>query len=577
MSTAVEKAEALHLSGIGADAVGVTEVDGYESYGLVKSRFDELSIPRTLWVFRRVVIIVLAVYTGYVCEGFELGAGGSVIANAGFIKQFGDGNSGVTALSPTWVSTWSALLNVGQIVTFTHISWFTDKYGRKTSFYLAWTWLVVGCIFLNTAKSPSVWALGKLCNGAGIGVLQITCQVYVMEICPNRIRGGMVTFQAVWSNIGGIVVAVMMQQLNQKHPDNYLLAMRILWAPIGLMIVFWAFVPESPWFHARHGNKEQALKAMKQLYGGVKGYDYEEEYGIIERTIAHESSMLQGKPTIMDIFKGLNLVGGAFTLIKHKEQYITDLTQKRTLTVMVLAVTQQLAGLAIISTYSTYFFSLAGLEDPFLGSVILSCCNLLAVLLWSLSTDKLGRRTIINTCQTAVCVILFIVGGLHWSGATGSNAAAGTALLVICCFWTFSFQVIAMSYYVFSAELPSALLRIKTGPVTFFTNSIMGIATCYATPPMLLALSLKTGFVYAAFSVPICVILWIYLPETKGRSAAEIDELYERKIPAWKWSRTRTAAEGQMHAVVEVKGSVKHTQTSTNDQRTTTAGQVSAV
>lgn len=144
-----------------------------------------------------------------------------------------------------------------------------------------------------------------------------------------------------------------MQQLNQKHPDNYLLAMRILWAPIGLMIVFWAFVPESPWFHARHGNKEQALKAMKQLYGGVKGYDYEEEYGIIERTIAHESSMLQGKPTIMDIFKGLNLVGGAFTLIKHKEQYITDLTQKRTLTVMVLAVTQQLAGLAIISTYST--------------------------------------------------------------------------------------------------------------------------------------------------------------------------------------------------------------------------------
>jgi hypothetical protein len=43
-----------------------------------------------------------------------------------------------------------------------------------------------------------VWALAKLCNGAGIGVLQITCQVYVMEICPNRIRGGMVTFQAVW-------------------------------------------------------------------------------------------------------------------------------------------------------------------------------------------------------------------------------------------------------------------------------------------------------------------------------------------------------------------------------------------
>lgn len=29
-----------------------------------------------------------------------------------------------------------------------------------------------GCVFLNTAKSPSVWALAKLCNGAGIGILQ---------------------------------------------------------------------------------------------------------------------------------------------------------------------------------------------------------------------------------------------------------------------------------------------------------------------------------------------------------------------------------------------------------------------
>jgi len=59
-----------------------------------------------------------------------------------------------------------------------------------------------------------------------------------------------------------------------------------------------------------------------------------------------------------------------------------------------------------------------------------------------------------------------------------------------------------------------------------------------------------------------------------SRSAAEIDELYERKIPAWRWSRTTTAAEGQMHAVVEVKGSVRHPQTVTFSQGTNNAGQV---
>jgi MFS transporter, SP family, general alpha glucoside:H+ symporter len=152
-----------------------------------------------------------------------------------------------------------------------------------------------------------------------------------MEICPNRIRGGMVTFQAVWyvlidfsslqsfafadllnrSNIGGIIVSVMMQQLNQKHPHNYLLAMRILWAPIGLMIICWVFIPESPWFHARRGNKDKAMKAMKQLYGGVEGYDFEEEYGIIARTIEHERMLLEDRPRYIDVFKGFNLVSAS--------------------------------------------------------------------------------------------------------------------------------------------------------------------------------------------------------------------------------------------------------------------------
>ena len=108
----------------------------------------------------------------------------------------------------------------------------------------------------------------------------------------------------------------MMQQLNEKYPDNYLLAMRILWAPIGLMIVCWVFVPESPWFHARRGDKRKALKAMRQIYGGVKGYDFEEEYGIIARTIEHEREELHNQPRYIDIFRGLNLVStpGQFNL-----------------------------------------------------------------------------------------------------------------------------------------------------------------------------------------------------------------------------------------------------------------------
>lgn len=100
----------------------------------------------------------------------------------------------------------------------------------------------------------------------------------------------------------------MMQQLNQNHPDDYLLAMRVLWAPIGFMLVCWAFIPESPWFHARRGNKEGAMKSLRQLYGNVDGYNMEEEYSIIERTIEHEKEFLQHAPSFADVFRGVNLV-----------------------------------------------------------------------------------------------------------------------------------------------------------------------------------------------------------------------------------------------------------------------------
>lgn len=39
---------------------------------LLKSRFDEMSISRNLWVFRKAAMFVFLVYTGYVCEGFEV-------------------------------------------------------------------------------------------------------------------------------------------------------------------------------------------------------------------------------------------------------------------------------------------------------------------------------------------------------------------------------------------------------------------------------------------------------------------------------------------------------------------------
>lgn len=76
MASTKDKHEAICLETTAEDpdAAISSDITKTDSYGLLKSRYDELSIPRTLWVFRRVVLVSLAVYTGYVCEGFEVSA-----------------------------------------------------------------------------------------------------------------------------------------------------------------------------------------------------------------------------------------------------------------------------------------------------------------------------------------------------------------------------------------------------------------------------------------------------------------------------------------------------------------------
>lgn len=74
MVTSTEKPGIAHVEEENAiDDFSQAKVDGYVSYGLAKSRFDNLTIPQTIWTFKRVIIIIISVYTGYICEGFEVG------------------------------------------------------------------------------------------------------------------------------------------------------------------------------------------------------------------------------------------------------------------------------------------------------------------------------------------------------------------------------------------------------------------------------------------------------------------------------------------------------------------------
>lgn len=59
-----------------------------ESEGLVKSRFDELTVWQALKTFRRSLIFTFIVYTGYIVDGFEVSRGAAKLTIGDNVGQY---------------------------------------------------------------------------------------------------------------------------------------------------------------------------------------------------------------------------------------------------------------------------------------------------------------------------------------------------------------------------------------------------------------------------------------------------------------------------------------------------------
>jgi hypothetical protein len=44
----------------------------------------------------------------------------------------------------------------------------------------------------------------------------------------------------------------------------------------------------------------------------------------------------------------------------------------------------------------------------------------------------------------------------------------------------------------------------------------------------------KSAWLFFGTAIVICILLYFFLPECSRRNPAEIDEMYEKGVPAWK-------------------------------------------
>ncbi|KAF2226018.1 MFS transporter [Elsinoe ampelina] len=477
----------------------------------MRARDDDLSIWQSLLKHKLVVSIAMVAAFSAALDGYQISLNGGIVSNKGFIRQMS--TPGTTIINSKYISAWGGIQSAGQTLGQIFLQYGTEGLGRKPALLILWVFLT-GSIFAETfATHWSHWLIAKLFSGAGVGMLQSTMPVYLSELSPTQVRGMLINAYSFWFIVGQLAGAIALNRLNATDPLDFRTPIYTQWAMIGVMLIIFLLLPESPWWLAGKGKTEKAAKVVNLVNRDVPGYNAHEVINVMTATIEEEqyTAKKNAQQGAMAVFQGRNFI-----------RFIIASWPK---------VTQQFVGLSVFNTYSTYFFQYAGNKNPFLVTVILTSVQLLSMLITVGLTDKVGRRplTVYPYGVTVLSLLsLGIIGCFNYTAKSTSSLLVFFASLA-----TFSTTGASAIGYAYAAEVPQQCLRAQTAGWALAFSNLIAIMFSFCTPLMINGSAkwgVKTGFFFAATGAVSVVVAWFILPEVARRTPAEIDEMFEKRV-----------------------------------------------
>lgn len=383
--------------------------------------------------------------------------------------------------------------------------------------YCYWAILALSVMVECVSPDWKVWTLSKLLGGIGVGCMQSTIPIYIAEVAPIRARGVFLMGYSLWWIIGQFFAPVALQVLSTTDAYNYLTPIYSQWGHIGLMLIIYLWIPESPAWCATRDKAELAKKSLRAIYRGVKDFDVEHAYKLLIINIEHERAVAceQRNEKWYAIFRGID--------------------GKRTLVACWTLLTQQFIGLGVFFSFGSYFFQQAGIKDPFRVTCITSGIDIAVSIALLFLADYVGRRRL--ACYgTTLCAVCNIAVGIL--GVTPRTGASDDLLVLFACLWrkypvAYNTMLLmltsvkdvglitnAAAGWGFIGEISSQRLRQYTSGFAAASTCVVGIVMGFLIPYMIndseWNWGLKTCWFFAGIGLPFTIAMWFLIPETSG-------------------------------------------------------------
>lgn len=459
-----------------------------------------------------------------IMEGFDKAFLTAFFAFPEFQKRYGkltaDGTHQIPASIQAGVTNG---VNAGQIIGLLINGYLADRFGYR--------YVMLGCLFLMCcfiflqffASSIYMYMGAGVLLGVPWGVFQTITTTYASEVTPNVLRPYLTSLVSMCWSIGYLTgTGCLRGFLRMEGQWAYRIPFALQWAlPVPLAIgIFLA--PESPWWLYRKGRIADAEKSLRRLQTKVPEEELANTLSMMAYTINIENEM-HTTSSYWDLFKGTNL----------RRTEITVLTY----------VVQELC--VPLVSYIVYFLQQAGLPTSmaFNFAIIQYSLAIIGVVIAWFLVRKFGRRTLILSGTFFMMSTSFLIGFIGIPDTKKhTNLAYGIGVILLIEYFVF-FMTCGPIIYTVVTEIPSNFLRQKSVALARAAYNINVLVYGQLVPRMVQRAAwdwgAKSGFFYGGCMMFGLVWAFFRLPETKGRTFAEIDILFKDGVSARKFSKTK--------------------------------------
>lgn len=390
-----------------------------------------------------------------------------------------------------------------------------DVLGRRRTILISAVIMIAGAIIQAASNTVGIMILGRIVSGLGMGAINSTVPILQAETAPAISRGKLVAIDLTVLNIG----IVTSYWVDYAFSFSGLTGSKIWRIPIALQCVFIAFlmvctliIPETPRWLASKGREAEAIAVLERLHNvPLSDPEVQKSFAGIQQAIEHE--------------RAASNTGWTALIASDRIQ-----TRKRLFLACFIQAAQQLSGINALIYYSGTLFSksigLTAHESALLAGG-LNMCLILGSTISIFLIDRVGRRKLLIPCIAGMAAVMCAQTGLVKKTQEGGGPiygrAASAMLFVFEFFFSLGFQ--ATVWLIPSEALP-LLIRTKGSALSTASNWIFNFAVVKFTPSALEQIKWKTYIVFAILNACWVPVIYFLLPETKGRSLEEIDELF---------------------------------------------------